>query len=73
MSTLTALTVNGSVDGGVDSLASPSQKVSYLMPPLDKLKHRKLAAVLRKLLQKLEATWLKHFACLMVAVSTVIK
>jgi ubiquinone/menaquinone biosynthesis C-methylase UbiE len=31
-------------------------KVEYMMPPLDGLKHRKLATVLRKALWKLEAT-----------------
>ena len=48
-------------------------KVEYMMPPLDKLKHRNLAAALRKLLRKLEATWLKHFSCHIIAISTVIK
>jgi ubiquinone/menaquinone biosynthesis C-methylase UbiE len=48
-------------------------KVEWMMPPLDKLKRRNLAAALRKLLQKLEATWLKYFACHIIVVSTVIK
>jgi hypothetical protein len=44
-----------------------------MMPPLDKLKNRNLAAAVRKLLRKLEATWLKYFACHIIVVSTVIK
>jgi ubiquinone/menaquinone biosynthesis C-methylase UbiE len=48
-------------------------KVEYMMPPLDRLKRRNLAATLRKLLRKLETTWLKHFACHIIAVSMVIK
>jgi len=48
-------------------------KVEYMMPPLDRLKYRRLAAVLRRLLRKLEDTWLKHFACHIIVVSTVIK
>lgn len=47
-------------------------KVEYMMPPLDGLKRKKLAAVLRKLLRKLEATWLKYFACHIIVVSTTI-
>jgi len=48
-------------------------KVEYMMPPLDKLKRRKLAVALRKFLRKLEATWLKYFACHIIVVSIVIK
>jgi hypothetical protein len=48
-------------------------KVEYMMPPLDKLKHRKFAVVLRRLLRKFEATWLKYFACHIILVSTVVK
>jgi SAM-dependent methyltransferase len=48
-------------------------KVEYMMPPIDKLTHRNLAAALRKLLRKLEATLLKYFACHIIVVSTVIK
>jgi len=48
-------------------------RVEYMMPPLDKLKRGKLTVVLRKFLRKLEATWLKYFACHIIVVSMVIK
>jgi ubiquinone/menaquinone biosynthesis C-methylase UbiE len=48
-------------------------KVEYMMPPLDKLKRRSFATALRELLRKLEATWLKYFACHIIVVSIVIK
>jgi ubiquinone/menaquinone biosynthesis C-methylase UbiE len=47
-------------------------KVDYMMPPLDKLKQRNFSIILRKLLRKLEATWLKYFACHIIVVSMVI-
>jgi ubiquinone/menaquinone biosynthesis C-methylase UbiE len=48
-------------------------KVEYMMPPLDRLKRRKLAVTFRRLLRKLEATWLKYFACHIIVVSMAIK
>jgi ubiquinone/menaquinone biosynthesis C-methylase UbiE len=47
-------------------------RVDYMMPPLDKLRRRSLSIILRKLLRKLESTWLKYFACHIIVVSTVI-
>jgi hypothetical protein len=43
-----------------------------MMPPLDKLKQKNLSIILRRLLRKLEDTWLKYFACHIIVVSTVI-
>jgi ubiquinone/menaquinone biosynthesis C-methylase UbiE len=48
-------------------------KVEYMMPPLDKFKRRNLAAAIRELLRKLEATWLKYFSCHIITVSMVQK
>jgi ubiquinone/menaquinone biosynthesis C-methylase UbiE len=45
-------------------------KVDYMMPPLDKLKDQNLAKTLRRVLRKLEATWLKYFACHIIVVAS---
>jgi ubiquinone/menaquinone biosynthesis C-methylase UbiE len=45
-------------------------KVDYMMPPLDKLNNQKLAEILRRLLSKLETTWLKYFACHIIVVAS---
>lgn len=38
-------------------------KIDYMMPPLDKIQSTKLVIATRKVLRRLEATWLKHLGC----------
>jgi 2-polyprenyl-3-methyl-5-hydroxy-6-metoxy-1,4-benzoquinol methylase len=37
--------------------------IDYMMPPLDKMQDTKLANIMRKILNRLEVTWLKRFGC----------
>lgn len=38
-------------------------KIDYMMPPLDKIKSAKLVNAARKVLRRIEATWIKYLGC----------
>lgn len=46
-------------------------KIDYMMPPLDGLRSRSLAVVLRKIMLKLENTPMKYLACHIIVISAV--